>query len=102
MLRFFCIGDSDTCCGFALAGVAGENPETSEEAEAAFDRVRHDPAIAIVIITEEIAAHLQGRIMEHRVSGSRPMVVEIPANLSDDFEGGSLMDSIRQAIGISL
>ena len=102
MLRFFCIGDMDTCSGFALAGVGGAVPESSEEALDLFDRAAGDPDIAVLIITEEIASRLQERITGHRIDGGRPMVVEVPANLSEAFEGGSLMESIRQAIGISL
>ena len=102
MPRFFCIGDVDTCTGFALAGVTGKTPESSEEALDAFEAVVSDADISIMIITEEIAIRLQERITEHRISGSRPMIVEIPENLSDEFQGRSLMESIRQAIGISL
>lgn len=102
MPKFFCIGDVDTCTGFALAGVAGMTPAGSEEALGAFEGALADSDISILIITEEIAIRLQDRITEHRISGGRPMVVEIPENLSEEFRGRSLMDSIRQAIGISL
>lgn len=102
MPRFFCIGDVDTCSGFALAGVECAVPESADDAVTAFDRVRQDPEIAVLIITEEVASRLQERIIDHRVLGVRPMIVEIPGNLSEDFRGGSLMDSIRQAVGISI
>ena len=102
MPRFFCIGDVDTCTGFALAGVEGTAPESADDAAGVFDRVRQDPEIAVLIITEEIAARLQEEIIGHRVLGVRPMIVEIPGNLSEEFRGGSLMDSIRQAVGISI
>ena len=102
MPKFFCIGDVDTCTGFSLAGVEGKSPESSEGALAAFEKAVADPDISILIITEEIAVRLQEQITEHRISGGLPMVVEIPENLSEEFQGRSLMDSIRQAIGISL
>jgi len=102
MLKFFCIGDVDSCTGFSLAGVEGEAPEGAEEALDAFEAALCDPDVSILIITEEIAIWLQDRITDHRISGGRPMVVEIPGNLSDEFRSSSLMESIRQAIGISL
>jgi len=100
--QFFCIGDADTCTGFAMSGVQGINPRSSEEALDAFLSAVEDVSITILIITEEIAVRLQDRITEHRMTGKMPMVVEIPENLSGEFQGQSLMDSIKQAIGISI
>lgn len=102
MARFYCIGDLDTCAGFALTGVKGIAPESREDAIDAFDDAVRDPSVSIVILTEDIALRIQERITDHRVSGKLPMVVEIPENLSGEFKGQSLMDSIKQAIGISL
>lgn len=102
MLQFFCLGDQDTCAGFRLAGVSGETPQSTGEAAEIFDRLLQDDGIGILIITETVAAGLSARISEHRLSGRMPMVVEIPENLSGEFSGQSLMDSIKQAIGINI
>jgi len=102
MKRFFCLGDLDTVSGFQLAGVKGASPTGHEEALQDFAGVIRDSSVVILLITEEIAQGMQRIITGHRMSGKLPMIVEIPDNLSDSFQGRSLMDSIRQAIGISL
>ena len=102
MNLFYCIGDQDTVAGFKLAGVNGFIPAGYEDAIDAFNKVLADYSIMILLLTEEVAFSLSNQIIEHRLSGKNPMIVEIPDGLSGDFKGGSLMDSIKKAIGISL
>ena len=102
MLQFFCLGDHDTCAGFKLAGVSGVTPESIGSAAGLFTEILQNDDVAILIITEAIAEGIKDSLAAHRMSGRMPMIVEIPENLSGEFTGRSLMDSIKQAVGISL
>lgn len=102
MLHFYCLGDLDTCTGFRLAGVQAVTPESPADAAGIFAGLLQQEEIGILIITELIAVGLKEQIAGHRLSGKLPMIVEIPENFSGEFSGQSLMDSIKQAVGISI
>jgi vacuolar-type H+-ATPase subunit F/Vma7 len=98
----FLIGDADTAAAFALAGVRGVTPENAGEARDSFRAALGLPDAMLLIVTEGFALQLEEEIGKHRLSGAQPMVIEIPENLSGEFGGRSLMESIRRAVGISI
>jgi len=96
------IGDADSAAAFALAGVRGTTPESAAEAKEAFRSAVAEPEIMMLIVTEGFALQLEEEIGRHRQKGARPMVIEIPENLSGEFSSRSLMEAIRNAVGISV
>jgi vacuolar-type H+-ATPase subunit F/Vma7 len=102
MHRCLLIGDADTAAAFGIAGVVVRTPSSQGEAAAIFKDALEDTTTAVLVITERFATALVDEINQHRQRGSVPFVIEIPENLSGEFGGRSLMESIRSAIGISI
>ena len=101
MNTVYIIGDMHTVSAFRLAGVRGVVSE-KESVEAHFeDIVKRDDA-GIVIVTNTLAENLQDRIEQLSLSGSGPVVIEIPGI---DDEGGLRASAVRYiagALGISV
>jgi len=96
------IGDADSAAAFAQIGVVTAIPADAAAAGSIFSAALGDAANGIIIVTATVAGWLEQAILAHRIGGAGPMVIEIPDCLSGDFAGGSLMESIRQAVGISI
>jgi V/A-type H+-transporting ATPase subunit F len=99
---FFAIGSSEIVVGFAYAGVSGRAAETREEALSAFrEAVSGDEAsYKVLVVTEDVAVLLEEELLEWQMSGAYPLVVEIPG-LGGHIEGRkTLIESIREAIGL--
>lgn len=101
-MRYFVIGDQDTVLGFRFAGVTGEVVESPAEAERAFDRVLKDETIGIVIITEKAADAIRDKVSAAIFDRPMPVVVEIPDRHGPMPGRKTLMELIRQAIGVGV
>jgi V/A-type H+-transporting ATPase subunit F len=100
-LDYFFIGASEILTAFRFAGVTGKAISTAEEAVSAFHGITEHPmSYKILILTEQAADWLGDELTEWQLSGKYPLVVEIPG-LDGKIEGRkTLVDSIREAIGI--
>jgi vacuolar-type H+-ATPase subunit F/Vma7 len=109
---FHVIAGSEIVLGFAYAGIEGTQAESREEALAAFMRMTGRdrgpagmdavPACKVLILGQDAAAMIEAEVLAWQVEGAYPLVVEVPP-LSGKVEGRkSLMDSIREAIGINV
>ena len=72
------LGDADDVTGFALAGVAGEECHNREEALAALDRARHDPDVAILVLSPVVAALVEDVVEPMRDATSLPITIVLP------------------------
>lgn len=71
-----------------------------EEAREAFRSATTTKGVMVLILTEQVSAMIPREVMEWQVSGAYPLIVPIP-----DIEGHlsgrtSLIDSIREAVGL--
>lgn len=117
-MDYFFIGEDELATAFRFAGVPGVAVSTADEARAAFRRATRGwveaagaeiPGAAaaigaegcrVLVLTEEVADGLGDDLVEWQMSGRYPLVVELPG-LSGRIEGRkTLVDSIRDAIGI--
>lgn len=99
-MSFHLIGSEELVIGFAFAGVSGTAARTAEEALAAFRSVTAGGAARILVLTEQVSALIAQEVMDWQLAGKYPLIVEIP-----DIEGHvarrtSLIDSIRDAVGL--
>ncbi|MDR1971671.1 MAG: ATPase V [Treponema sp.] len=113
-MDYFFIGDSELVTAFRFVGIAGAAVADAAEAKAAFLRITRGwdetagtvlPGDAggscrVLIITEETADWLGELLVEWQLSDRYPLVVEIPGILGRLPGRKTLVDSIREAIGI--
>jgi V/A-type H+-transporting ATPase subunit F len=105
-MEYYIIGERELVLAFALAGVEGAIAVNREEALVAFNRVTGLDGAAIVerpkvlIITEAVEVMLADEVLDWQTKSKYPLIVEIPG-LQGHLEGKkTLIDSIREAVGI--
>ena len=97
-MKYFVITDStDTQVGLRLAGIEGVVVR-----EEPLVRAAADPDIAVLLITEKLAALCQDLIAPLKLTAQRPLVVEIPDRHSAGRAPDSITRYIREAIGVKL
>ncbi|MDR0286737.1 MAG: V-type ATP synthase subunit F, partial [Clostridiales bacterium] len=78
-MKMYLLSDNvDTVTGMRLSGIMGEVIHEKELLEKALDKVLSDEEIAIIIITEKLAALLPDKIDDIKLNRKFPLVVEIP------------------------
>jgi V/A-type H+-transporting ATPase subunit F len=113
---YFFIGDPELVTAFRFVGIEGAPAFNPEEARSLFQRItqgRNEAAgmvlptdmpgagtCRILILTEETADWLGDALTQWQISGRYPLVVEVPG-LMGKLEGRkTLVDAIRDAVGI--
>lgn len=111
---YYFIGDAELLTAFRFIGIDGVAVETAEEAQRAFVRITtgevgegrlllpQDTTYKVLIVTEEVAAWLGNILIEWQLSGRYPLVVEIPGIIGPMEGKKTLIDAIREAIGIHI
>ena len=99
--KFFVIGDDDTVLGFRYAGLRGHAVTTAQEARLALQQAVRAQT-PIVIITDVAAQMIRDEVNAIRFEAKTPILVEVPTR-DGPIEGRpSLMDLIREAVGIHM
>lgn len=102
-MRYFVITDStDTLVGLRLAGIEGVVVREDGPARRAIQAAAEDPDTGILLISEGLAARCADLIGPMKLSGHRPLVVEIPDRHSAGRSHDSITRYIREAIGVKL
>ena len=113
-MDYFFIGDPELVTAFRFIGVDGVAVRDTAEAVAVFRRITEGwveeagvalPGSAaegcrVLILTEETASWLGDLLVDWQISGRYPLVVEIPGIQGRLHGRKTLVDSIREAIGI--
>ena len=101
-MGFFVIGEEEIVSGFSLIGIEGAVISSSEEAEEAFKKATAMADVTVLILTESAQSLVQEKVDDWQLKGKYPLIVVIPG-LEGHLEGRkTLVDSIREAIGISI
>lgn len=102
-MRYYLIcEEEDTKTGMRLAGIGGTIVRTPKEMEQCIQEVCADESIAVMLVTEPCAQLMPEKISEMRLSAHRPLVVIIPESGSTGKRSDSMLDLIREAIGIRI
>jgi vacuolar-type H+-ATPase subunit F/Vma7 len=102
-MDFFVLGGSEIVTGFALAGVKGKACTTREEALSAFRELTEGPeGCKVLILDDEASSLIPEELRDWQLSGEYPLIVEIPAFSGTAAGKKSMVDSIREAIGIHI
>jgi V/A-type H+-transporting ATPase subunit F len=101
-MDFFVLAEEEVVIGFGTVGIQGRVVTRREEALAGFDYAVSLPDLKVLIITEEAASLVEEQIVAWNMSGGFPLVVEVPG-IQGRMEGKkTLVQSIREAVGISV
>ncbi len=99
-MAFHFIGSEELAIGFRFVGVPGTVVETPDEARSAFAEVTGRGEARVLVLTEEVTAMIPREVLDWQMGGQYPLIVEIPG-VGGPREGRtSLIDSIRDAVGI--
>jgi V/A-type H+-transporting ATPase subunit F len=101
-MDFFVLGEEEIIIGFGTVGIQGRTVTRREDALTGFDYAVSLPGLKVLIITEEAASFIEEKITAWDMSGQFPLVVEVPG-IQGRMEGKkTLIQSIREAVGISV
>lgn len=101
-MEFFVLGEEEIIIGFNLVGIQGRVVGSREAALEEFAFAVKLPGLKVLIMTEETANLLEDKVAEWNMAGGFPLLVEIPG-LQGRLEGRkTLVQSIREAVGISV
>jgi V/A-type H+-transporting ATPase subunit F len=113
-MDYFFIGDPELVTAFRFVGIGGISVADVDEAKAAFLRItrgwdetagtvlpgRAEEECRVLILTEEVADWLGNLMIDWQLSDQYPLIVEIPGIMGRLPGRKTLVDSIREAIGI--
>jgi V/A-type H+-transporting ATPase subunit F len=99
-MAFYVLGGEELVIGFRFVGVPGTAVSTVEEAREAFRSVTTAGNVTVLVLTEQVSALIPREVMDWQLSGAYPLVVEIPGIEGHLENRTSLIDSIREAVGL--
>jgi V/A-type H+-transporting ATPase subunit F len=113
-MDYFFIGEAELVTAFRFVGIAGISVQNPSEAIDAFRRITESydetsgtflPGIElcrVLIITEEVADWLGDSLVQWQLKDRYPLIVEIPGLLGRHEGRKTLVESIREAIGVRI
>ena len=113
-MDYFFLGDPELLTAFHFIGIKGTSVLNVYDAQQAFRRITegYDETAGMVlpdtepckvlILTEEVADWLEDYIIDWQLSGRYPLIVEIPGLMGKLPGRKTLVDLIREAIGIRI
>ena len=111
-MDYYFIGDPELAVAFRFVGIRGTAVRGSDDALSAFRRMTEGwdetanmimPGIEkcrVLILTEEVAGWVGDYLVNWQLSDQYPLIVEVPGMMGRLAGHKSLVESIREAIGI--
>ena len=99
-MTFFFLGSEELAIGFRFVGVPGAVVGTVDEAREAFLAVTRRGEARVLVMTEDVSAMIPREVMDWQMGGAYPLIVEIPGMAGHPEGRTSLIDSIRDAVGL--
>jgi V/A-type H+-transporting ATPase subunit F len=99
---YYVIGDEDTVLGFRYGGVPGEVVSNTQEARQALARAVAQRRARILILTDLIAETIRDEVNAVRATTAWPLVVEIPGPAGPLPGKRTLLELIREAVGVRI
>jgi V/A-type H+-transporting ATPase subunit F len=109
---YFFIGDPELVTAFRFVGIEGKAVSGADDALAVFSKCTKSwdetagavlPGMQncrVLIMTEEVSGWLGETLTNWQLGGSYPLIVEIPGTLGHLPGHKTLVESIREAIGV--
>ena len=111
-MDYFFLGDPELVTAFRFVGIEGISVSSPDDALDAFLRITGSfnetggvvlpgmETCRILILTDEVAEWLGDSLMEWQLSDRYPLVVEVPGLMGRLPGRKTLVESIREAIGV--
>jgi V/A-type H+-transporting ATPase subunit F len=111
-MEYFFLGDSELVTAFRFVGIDGVSVSGADDARGAFRRMTESydettgtvipdtQTCRVLILTEEVAQWLGDTLVQWQLSDRYPLIVEIPGLMGRLPGRKTLVDSIREAIGV--
>ena len=106
MAGIFVIAEEEIVLAFKLAGVDGRASSGRDEALDAFRKATGEladgSALKVLVLTEEVSDLLEEEVREWQFSGAYPLIVEIPSQGPRSSTRKSIVDAVREAVGVMI
>jgi len=101
-MEYYFIGDEELVTAFRFIGIEGMAVKNTNEAVEVFKSITEGdiPHCQVLILTEETAEWLGDYMINWQISGRYPLIVEIPGISGRHIDRKTLVELIREAIGI--
>jgi V/A-type H+-transporting ATPase subunit F len=114
-MDYYFIGDAELVTAFRFIGIEGTAASNAETARAAFLRITRGYDVTagttlpsdgggagcrVLILTEEAADWLDDDLTQWQLSGKYPLIVDLPGTMGRQPGRKTLVDSIREAVGV--
>jgi vacuolar-type H+-ATPase subunit F/Vma7 len=99
-VSFHVMGSEEIVIGFRFVGVPGTVVRTAEEARETFRSVTTGGTAHVLVVTEQVSVLIADEVMEWQLGGAYPLIVEIPGIEGHRPDRTSLIDAIRDAVGL--
>jgi len=104
-MEFYFIGDEELVTAFRFIGIEGMAVKDANNAVEVFKDITEGSGTGtahcqVLILTEETAEWLGDYMINWQISGRYPLIVEIPGISGRHIDRKTLVDLIREAIGI--
>jgi vacuolar-type H+-ATPase subunit F/Vma7 len=99
-MAFYVLGGEEVVIGFRFVGVPGTAVTTVDQAREAFRSVTTSGNVMVLVLTEQVSTLIPREVMEWQLRGDYPLIVEIPGIEGHLENRTSLIDSIREAVGL--
>ncbi len=102
-MKYFLISDNtDTVTGMRLAGIDGVIAHTAEQVRYHIGRACADESVAILLITEQLVPKCPELIYDIKLNRRKPLIVEIPDRHGSGRSSDSILNYVRDAIGVKV
>lgn len=102
-MKVFLISDNThTLTGMRLAGIEGVIVHEREEILKELDKIKKEPSIRILLITELLQEKVKSELSEMKLSSKLPIIVEIPDRHGTRRPADFLTRYIRESIGVKI
>ncbi|MDF2675065.1 MAG: Vacuolar H+transporting two-sector ATPase Fsubunit [Clostridiales bacterium] len=102
-MKGFLISDNmDTLVGLRIAGINGVVLHERDEILYMMNRIVEDKEIGIIILTEKVAAIVEDKIKEMKLSKTIPLIVEIPDRHGSNKGKDYILRYVRESIGLKI
>ena len=114
MAEVFVLAEEEILIGFAMIGIKGKAVADPNDALATFQGIVHDKRCVLeketvdlsdckmLIMSEDVSDMIGDELVAWQLSGSFPLVVEIPPLAGSSAAHTGIVDAVRQAIGFKI